>query len=204
MTPADDLVTERKGPDPASSPTSATFTEFVGQHKRNEWSHKHEFLATASPRDQTRRPSFIRAKRIGETKCRLLVEDTDLERKTTAAAAGPASFQPNASLKRLPAPVEDTSLERKTPAAAGGLTSADSNAFVKQHRSGMKHYRNHEISTSASAKHQKVVVPIFLAVAIVAILGAIIFTIVVRGHHAFKPFYLKNTANASGTVTPAE
>ncbi|XP_075722185.1 uncharacterized protein LOC142765308 isoform X8 [Rhipicephalus microplus] len=83
------------------------------------------------------------------------MEDTDLERKTTTAAAGPASFEPNASLKRSPAPVEDTSLERRTPAAAGGPTSADSNAFVKQHRSGMKHSRNHDISTSASAKHQK-------------------------------------------------
>ncbi|XP_075722179.1 uncharacterized protein LOC142765308 isoform X2 [Rhipicephalus microplus] len=53
MTSADDSVTERKGPFPALSPTSAVFTEFVGQPKRNEWSHKHEFPATASPRNQT-------------------------------------------------------------------------------------------------------------------------------------------------------
>ncbi|KAL3196546.1 hypothetical protein MRX96_015473 [Rhipicephalus microplus] len=152
------------------------------------------------------------------------VEDTSLERKTPAAAVGPTSADSNAFVKQhrsgSPGPRRAVAqLRQRSRKIPNTLQKDTADLSAKDERELAEPY-SPPIVMSLAASPEKALdpsnlsaatvelpgssCPYFWPLAIVAIFGAIIFTIVVRGHHAFKPSYLKNTANASGTVTPAE
>lgn len=202
--PVQDSTVERKAPAVAASPTSAESTASLSQHNRhNEHSREQKISATASARD--RASSEIGGASSSEKlkkKSKHPHDSTgDLSPKDEADMAAPYSPSLVVSLAPSPAQALDPSnLSVGTvepPGACSPLRSHPPPAAAEGSRTPA------EPAFREEKNEAKIVLPIILAVAIVAILGAIIFTAVVRGHHAFKHSYLRSPADANSTDAPA-
>ncbi|XP_065306347.2 cyclic nucleotide-gated channel beta-1-like [Dermacentor albipictus] len=182
----------------AMSPESTTSLGTHGGHKKHV--RKHKFSADATPKDQT-------SSEFGGAAAQTRKATGDLSPQEQPEQATPSQTSPESSLAASPEPaqVEPEDFTQDDVARPGASSPLMSFPPIEAEEGRQSPGRiPGALSFNEERNQTKIVLPIIIAVAIVGVIAAIIFTMVVRGHRVFKQPYVGGTGVASGTIMPVK
>lgn len=203
---------EQKAPSAAVGATSTESTASLGAHRsRNKHNRKHKFPAETPPKDQTSSEicgssSARKAKR--SKRQRKATGDLSPQKQPELAAS--SEPPPETSLAAAPERAQDEPSkfdERDVarPGASSPLMSCPSPmAHIQAEGTQSPTWMAGALPFPEERSQARIILPIFLAVAIVGVIAAVIFVLVVRGHRDIKHSYVGGTGVANSTITPVK